>query len=154
MANDSLLLQRKLTNKNARPVTPFPQGSLLDRSTTTKRAVGMSYPQFVEVLVLVAASAARRLRNLYPDVVGEPASPPTARGPRNSGSLTDASGNDGTNNNGSSAFESKSAGAERRVDLGGAAKAVRAAMRLRNGRFVQKLRVVCSSLVALLDEVL
>lgn len=113
----------------------------------------MSYPQFVEVLVLLAASAARRLRHLYPDVAGEPAPSPTKRDPRNSDSLADSSAH-----NGRSPFESESAGEERRVGVGGGAKektgnTVRAALKLRNGRFVQKVRVVRSSLIGLLDEV-
>lgn len=112
----------------------------------------MSYPQFVEVLVLLAASAARRLSNLYPDAAEEPAPPPTKRPPRNSDSLTDSNANTTTSRNGRLPFESELAGEERRVDVsGGARETTRnpagqpihrkandacAAMRLKSGRFV------------------
>lgn len=114
--------------------------------------MGMSYPQFVEVLVLLAASAARRLRNLYPDAAGEPAPRPTKRPPRNSESVTISGATSSRND--SSPCESKSKmGVEPIIDVDREAKEtmsnpaqqpiqrraidVRAAMRLKTGRFVQ-----------------
>lgn len=141
----------------------FSQDSLLNRSISNRntgptRSAGMSYPQFVEVLVLLAVSAARRLRTLYPDVAGEPAPSPTKRPPRNSDHLADSSGNTTTSRNGRSPFEGESAGVERCVDVGGDGKEttsnpagqlihrkgidVHAAIRFKNGRCRESAPVV------------
>lgn len=118
----------------------------------------MSYPQFVEVLVLLAVSAARRLRTLYPDVAGDPAPSSTKRPPHNGDSLTDHSANTITSHIGRSPFDSESAGVEQRVDVGGGAKKkasnpagqliqrkavdVRAALKFKQGRFVQTIALL------------
>lgn len=47
-----------------------PSSGQNSRQLNHASAPGMSYPQFVEVLSLLASSAAGRLRSLYPDVAG------------------------------------------------------------------------------------
>ncbi|CAN0275302.1 unnamed protein product [Ectocarpus sp. 6 AP-2014] len=113
-------------------------------AATKRSAAGMSYPQFVEVLSLMAISAAGRLRRLYPDVAGlEP--PAAVVGPRHRNTPTNST-SDGTTSRGGGggplAFEITSEEAGRRDEAGEdsgderslfqrKARHVRAAMRLR-----------------------
>lgn len=49
-----------------------PSGQTSPQLNPASAAPDISYPQFVEVLSLLAGSAAGRLRSLYPDVAGAP----------------------------------------------------------------------------------
>ncbi|CAM9404677.1 unnamed protein product [Ectocarpus fasciculatus] len=116
-----------------------------------RSAAGMSYPQFVEVLSLMAISAAGRLRRLYPDVAGpEPLAAVVDPRPRNTptNSTSDGTTSRGGGSRGGGgplALEIASEAAGRSADKGEAgedsgnarslfqrkARHVRAAMRLR-----------------------
>ncbi|CAM9330078.1 unnamed protein product [Scytosiphon promiscuus] len=94
-------------------------GSPLEQGAEPKRAAtaGMSYPQFVEVLSLLSASAAGRLRPLYPDVAGpEPLA--AAQSFCNIVDLSDCSEDKTTGLGTSFNLEKESAGADRGIDLG------------------------------------
>lgn len=113
----------------------------------------MSYPQFVEVLSLLATSAADRLRLLYPDVTG-PDPSLAVEGSRTDEKLTDSSADTGTSRGGRLLSESKSAEVEHGgVGRGGKTKSrnnaggqlihrkeidVRVSMRLKSGRYGEK----------------
>ncbi|CAM9359647.1 unnamed protein product [Hapterophycus canaliculatus] len=124
-------------------------GSSLGQSGISKRAAttGISYPQFVEVLSLLSASAAGRLRSLYPDMAGP--EPSTAvRGSRSS-DLIGCKAARTTDLDRAFAHTRESAGAGRDVDRVRKDEAsnnarkhtirkamhVRAALRLKNARF-------------------
>lgn len=109
----------------------------------------MSYPQFVEVLSLLAICAAGRLRLLYPNVAG-PDPSPAMDGSRNDEKLTDSSADTGTSRSGGPLSEIESAGAGHGVAWGDKTKSrntargelflrkamhVRAAMKLKSGRY-------------------
>jgi len=108
----------------------------------------MSYPQFVEVLTLLATSASSRLRLLYPDVAGSVQSA-TKEASRNSGGLSESSADTTTSLAGRSPVESDSLGVgvtgddnEKTTNAAGqlvhrTALNVRAAMKLKTGRYVR-----------------
>ncbi|CAB1118642.1 unnamed protein product [Ectocarpus sp. CCAP 1310/34] len=146
-ASSDLQLVPRLIGLDALKAAVEQGGPSSDRNAaaTKPSAAGMSYPQFVEVLSLVAISAAGRLRRLYPDVAGP--EPPAAVGdPRHRNTPTnftsDGTASRGGGGGGPLALEMTSEEAGRRDEAGEGsdnarspfqrkARHVRAAMRLR-----------------------
>lgn len=145
------MLQRVEPSPPSPPCRFYLQQSPLQSGSSSNRKTGMSYPQFVEVLALLAISASNRLRLLYPDVAG-PLPSVTKEPSRNSDGLAESSADTATSRAGRSPVASDSPGAEDGGVLGSGdnerttntagqlvhrkAITVRAAMRLKNERFV------------------
>ncbi len=170
MLQSVLLTQRcrELWTKMLSRVEPLPpsnpcrfdlQQSPLQSGSSSNRKAGMSYPQFIEVLTLLATSASSRLRLLYPDVAG-PVPSVTKEPSSDSDVLAESSADTATSRAGRSPVASDPPGAgaggvlgsgddERRTNAGGQlvhrkAMNVRAAMRFKNGRFVRR-QVGCTT---------
>ncbi|CBJ29850.1 hypothetical protein Esi_0163_0029 [Ectocarpus siliculosus] len=145
-ASSDLQLVPRLIGLGALKAAVEQGGPSSDRNAaaTKRSAAGMSYPQFVEVLSLMAIPAAGRLRRLYPNVAG-PEPPAAVVGPRHRNTPTNST-SDGTTSRGGGggplALEITSEEAGRRDEAGEGsgnerslfqrkARHVRAAMRLR-----------------------
>lgn len=87
-------------------------GLISDRSGVTKRSTtGLSYPQFVEVLSLLARASADRLRALYPDVAEEKTRGAVEGAPNVDESAADSVVDSSVSRNGRSTCKGNSTGA-------------------------------------------